>query len=174
MALVRRRLVHPEQASVAGEDGFRFHHALIRDSVYGAIDEQARARLHERVARALAARGGRDEVVGYHLEQAARVDATLAAEAGQRLGAAGVRAMRRFDVQVAIDLLTRAIPLVGSAEARLELECALGTTVKFSGDTERAQQLLVDVAVRADAAGNRRVASLARSSACGQSSQADR
>ena len=34
--------------------------------------------------------------------------------------------------------------------------------MKFSGDTERAQDVLVDVAVRADAAGNRRVALLAR------------
>ena len=71
--------------------------------------------------------------------------------------------MRSIDAQVDDRPAHAGDPaLVGSAEARLELECALGTAVKFSGDTERAQQLLVDVAVRADAAGNRRVASLAR------------
>ena len=39
IALARRRLVHAERATVAGEDGFRFHHALIRDAVYAGVPE---------------------------------------------------------------------------------------------------------------------------------------
>ena len=134
MALVRRRLVHPEQASVAGEDGFRFHHALIRDSVYGAIDEQARRVCTSASGRALAAGDGAgDEVVGYHLEQAARVDPALAAEA--RVTAAGSRGRpRRCAASTrnpAIDLLTRAIPAcrLGRGTARAQLRARHGREV---------------------------------------------
>ena len=105
IALARRRLVHAERATVAGEDGFRFHHALIRDAVYAGVPEQSRAELHEAVARVLAERGPeRDEAVGYHLEHAAALRAAsgepaaaLQREASRRLGAAGIRAMKRVD-----------------------------------------------------------------------------
>ena len=50
IALARRRLVHAERATLAGEDGFRFHHALIRDAVYAGVPEHVARR---------AARGGR-------------------------------------------------------------------------------------------------------------------
>src|SRR2546421_280980 len=84
IALVRRRLVLPERSELEGEDGFRFHHALIRDVAYSGIPPATRADLHESVARSLDGRHrALDELVGHHLEEAARLrnDPELAREA---------------------------------------------------------------------------------------------
>ena len=167
IALARRRLVHAERATVAGEDGFRFHHALIRDAVYAGVPEQSRAELHEAVARVLGERGPeRDEAVGYHLEHAAALRAAsgepaaaLQREASRRLGAAGIRAMKRVDGRTAIGLLTRALALADDEQR--ELQCALGMAYKFSGDP-RAESLLDDLARRSAAAGDARIEHLAR------------
>src|SRR5262249_44865968 len=73
--LVRRELVRPERAQLEGDDGFRFRHLLIRDAAYEALPKRLRADLHTRFAEWLDVRGGLvelDEIVGYHLEQAAR------------------------------------------------------------------------------------------------------
>ena len=75
-ALVRRQLIRPDKAQLAGEDGFRFRHLLIRDAAYDALPKASRAELHERFADWLEQRGAElvelDEIFGYHLEQAAR------------------------------------------------------------------------------------------------------
>ena len=165
MALVRRRLVRPERAALPGEDGFRFHHVLIRDVAYSALPEATRAELHERLGRWLDGHGGEvDELVGYHLEQAALLRAeqgeaspALAVEAGRRLGEAGVRALKRVDGGAAVNLLTRATALLPDDEVRLELEWALATAVKFTGDVARAETLLDEVAARARVRGDRRI-----------------
>src|SRR5256712_11598698 len=47
-ALVRRELIRPDRPLLAGEDGFRFRHLLIRDAAYEALPKGTRARLHER------------------------------------------------------------------------------------------------------------------------------
>src|SRR5207237_83357 len=70
LSLVRKELVRPEPSAFLGEDGFRFRHALIRDATYAAIPKSTRADLHERFAGWFAQRGGEDELLGYHLEQA--------------------------------------------------------------------------------------------------------
>ena len=62
----------PPCSSFPGEDGFRFRHALIRDAAYAGIPKRTRADLHERFAGWLELHGGRDELLGYHLEQAYR------------------------------------------------------------------------------------------------------
>jgi tetratricopeptide (TPR) repeat protein len=162
MALVRRRLVLPERASAPGEDGFRFQHALIRDAVYAGTREAVRAELHESVARSLEGRGPElDETIGYHLERAARDE--LRQEAGRRLGAAGMRAVKRVDARAATGLLTRAIALLpDDDEAKLELACGLGMAMKFSGDPVRAEELLEEVVRKSVAIGNERIEYLAR------------
>jgi DNA-binding SARP family transcriptional activator/tetratricopeptide (TPR) repeat protein len=171
MALVRRRLVLPERASTPGEDGFRFQHALIRDAVYAGVPEPRRAESHEAVARALDGRGPElDESVGYHLEcavllRASRGDAglELRQEAGRRLGAAGMRALKRVDGRAATGLLSRAIALLADGdESKLELECALGIAAKFAGDVARADALLEEVVRKSVAAGDARIEHLAR------------
>jgi predicted ATPase len=75
-ALVRRELIRSDRAVLAGDDGFRFRHLLIRDAAYDALPKAVRAELHERFAGWLELHGDElvelDEILGYHLEQAAR------------------------------------------------------------------------------------------------------
>jgi DNA-binding SARP family transcriptional activator/tetratricopeptide (TPR) repeat protein len=164
MAFARRRLVHRDHVAVNGDDAFRFDHVLIREAAYAAITKRERAHLHERLARWRDERGEVDEIVGYHLEQAAlyaaelgEPDMALAAEAGSRLGKAGVRALWSTDTPAAAKLLTRAIHLLPENDERLQLECDLGTARKLSGDLRGAEAVLGDVAERAREQGNRRV-----------------
>src|SRR5207247_11417620 len=49
-ALVRKELIRPGRPLLAGEDGFRFRHLLIRDAAYDALPKASRAELHERFA----------------------------------------------------------------------------------------------------------------------------
>jgi DNA-binding SARP family transcriptional activator len=165
MSLVRRRLVRPEPSELEGEDGFRFHHALIRDVAYAGIPAATRAALHESVARSLDGRhSAHDEVVGHHLEQAAQLrdDPELAREAGERLGVAGIRALKRVDARAAIDLLSRALSLRDHSRSQLELEWALATAIKFSGDWPAANTRLDGVAAKAAASGERAIELRAR------------
>src|SRR5262249_19270196 len=102
-ALVPRRLVRPDRAQVAGDDGYRFRHLLVRDGAYDALPKAVRADLHARFADWLDEHGRslveRDELVGYHLEQAAgylgelaQPHAEIAERAALHLAAAGRRA----------------------------------------------------------------------------------
>jgi class 3 adenylate cyclase/tetratricopeptide (TPR) repeat protein len=137
-ALVRHRLIRPEQPQIPGEDAFRFRHLLIRDAAYDALPKAVRADLHRRFAGWLEARqadlADLDELVGYHLEQAARYHAelgrdddetrALAESAAGRLAAAGVRANERGDLAGAASLLGRAAALL-PAESRERIEVVL-------------------------------------------------
>ena len=73
-ALVRKQLIKPDRSQLAGDDGFRFRHLLLRDAAYDALPKSTRADLHGRYAAWLEHHGTDlvelDEVVGYHLEQA--------------------------------------------------------------------------------------------------------
>jgi tetratricopeptide (TPR) repeat protein len=147
MALARRRLVHPDRAALPGEDGFRFHHGLIRDVAYAAIGADDRAQLHELSGHSLAsAHPELDELIGYHLERAVQLAAepepALKHEAGTRLGAAGMRAFKQFDSAGAIPLLERAVALLPADLHRLEFEWALATSRKFAGDWDAALRQL--------------------------------
>jgi predicted ATPase len=75
MSLVRKELIRPDRAEFAGDDAFRFVHALVRDAAYAAMAKELRADLHERFAAWLEqAAGDRlveyEEILGYHLEKA--------------------------------------------------------------------------------------------------------
>jgi class 3 adenylate cyclase len=120
--LVRKRLIVPEASTLAAEDAFRFGHVLVRDAAYAGLAKRTRAELHERYATWLeGARHDRvtehEEILGYHLEQAASYrrdlgDAAdagrLAAEASARLVAGGRRALASGDLPAAGNLLGRA------------------------------------------------------------------
>jgi tetratricopeptide (TPR) repeat protein len=117
------------------------------------------------VARSLDGYGSEaDELVGFHLEQAARLSnaPALAAEAADRLGAAGLRALKRVDGDAGVDLLTRATGLLADSPSRLELDWALATSIKFTGDVRRAEPMLDGVAAKAAHAGNERIELRAR------------
>ena len=149
--LVRKGLVRPVPGA---EEAFSFHHVLVRDVAYNGLPKADRARLHERHADWLdGEQDAPDEIVGYHLEQAYRYRAELgppnrrarqlAADAGARLGAAGMRSARRGDIPSATNLLGRAIALLPDDEAwRRELLCELGVVFAAAGDTAQADETI--------------------------------
>ena len=123
MGLVRKELLRPTAATLPEDDAFRFRHLLIRDAAYDALPKATRAELHERFARWLEEHGGGlvelDEILGYHLEQAAHYRAELGAElgdlavrAGSHLTDAGRRAVFRGDFAAGRRLLSRAVELL--------------------------------------------------------------
>jgi class 3 adenylate cyclase len=158
-ALVRRELIRPDQAQLPGEDGFRFRHLLIRDAAYDALPKSARAGLHERFADWLEQRGADlvelDEILGYHLEQATRYaaelgqpDPALAARAGERLAAAGRRALWRGDLQAAAPLLERALTLLRPARFDLALELDLASAQTAEPESARVAEAAAERARR--------------------------
>jgi len=115
--------------------------------------------MHERLAHWLDDRGDGDELVGTHLERAA-LDApavALSREAALRLSRAGARADARLDDPAALSLFQRAAALLAPDDPlRLDVDCALGKTLKALSELPRAVALLEDVADRSRLAGNRR------------------
>ena len=171
-ALVRRQLVRPDRAQIAGDDGYRFRHLLIRDAAYDALPKAVRADLHARFADWLDEHGHslveRDEIVGYHLEQTSRYraqlgqpDAASADRAAARLTAAGNRAIDRQDFRAGGALLDRAAELVRPhrTDVTLELE-----SIWAHGDLNlrAAVETAEAVTERAEAAGDHSGAMLAR------------
>ncbi|HJV29287.1 MAG TPA: hypothetical protein VJ645_02100, partial [Gaiellaceae bacterium] len=169
MSLVRKGLVRPAPSELPREDALRFHHALIRDVAYAGIPKSARADLHERCADWLEQRADEpDEVVGYHLELAHRYRTELGpedravrrlgAEAGERLGRAGVRALARGDSRAAVNLLGRATSLLPAGEAlRLELLAELGVAYRLAGELQSAVEALAVAIDEAHSVGDRRL-----------------
>jgi class 3 adenylate cyclase/tetratricopeptide (TPR) repeat protein len=166
-ALVRKGLIGPAEPQLAGEDGFRFRHLLIRDAAYDALPKAVRAQLHERFADWLQDRGASlvelDELLGYHLEQACRYrtelgvpDAILAAAARSHLAAAGRAARRRQGVHsgAAASLLARAAALVPSGEFDIALEADLVDALFWGGKFADASHRARANVERAAAAGH--------------------
>jgi hypothetical protein len=132
LSLVRKEVVRPDQAVIAGDDAFRFRHLLIRDTAYEGLPKAVRAELHERFADWLEANVElveQDEILGYHLEQAALYRGELAdpttVTAGRRaarhLARAGRAALERGDVHATRNLLVRALALLGESDERRRL-----------------------------------------------------
>jgi len=178
-ALVRKGLIRPDKAQLPGEDAFRFHHLLLRDAAYDVVPKSVRADLHARFAEWLEQHGTQlvelDELLGYHLEQAARYlddlgqdNGDLALAAGERLGAAGRRAFWRGDWRAAAGLLERGLSLTRPYRLDLRLEVELAQALYWT-DPARAVAV-ADLAAqhaaaaedKADAALARTVAALAR------------
>jgi class 3 adenylate cyclase/tetratricopeptide (TPR) repeat protein len=163
LGLVRKELVRPSRATLPGDDAFRFRHLLIRDAAYEALPKTTRAELHERFADWIAVRGADlvelDEIVGYHLGQAAQYRAELgipspdvAARASRHLAAAGTRALDRNDLHAAANLLERAAALLERVDpARARILPALAEAVYGTGDFARSL-LVVEEAVDVGAA----------------------
>jgi DNA-binding SARP family transcriptional activator len=143
-ALVARDLVVPAPAA----DAYRFRHQLMRDTAYRSLPKRARAELHEQLADWIAERDAPDQLVGYHLAEAARYrtelgapDDALADRAGRRLAAAGLRAFDRTDFAAARSLLDRAGELLRGAE-REALLPALADALRTTGEFERSAAVI--------------------------------
>jgi len=178
MALVRKDLVEPEASTLAHEDAFRFRHVLIRDAAYEGTPKERRAELHERFAEWIADNvpdrvTEREEITGYHLEQAYRLRAelgpvgereyALATRAADLLGSAGRRAFAREDIPAAIRLLSRALD-VGRDDrsTRPLLLWQLSAALWAAGELERAELALSEAMSAAIAASDLRLEWYAR------------
>jgi tetratricopeptide (TPR) repeat protein len=166
-SLVRRELIRPDRPQLAGQDGYRFRHLLIRDAAYESLVKSERADLHVRFADWLEAHGTEiaelDEILGYHLERACRYrselgladEPTLAERARQHLAIGGQRAQLRSDFSAAVSLFERAAALVPSAEADLELESNLIDALLWAGRGGEALIRADALIERAASAGDR-------------------
>jgi class 3 adenylate cyclase len=129
-ALVRQELIRPDSSVFAGDEAFRFRHILIRDAAYASLPKATRAQLHGQFANWLDGQDliERDEILGYHLEQAHRYRGELDPEAAElpglagraagHLSAAGRAALHRGDVRAARTLLERATAVLPPDDER--------------------------------------------------------
>ena len=134
-ALVRAGMIRAQDS--AGIT-YGFAHLMMRDVAYQALPKSLRGDLHERLAdRGAASFGERDEVIGYHLEQAHGYRRELGASgaglerlgsrAAARLVSAGRRANSRGDLPTAVGLLRRAEALLPDLDPdRLAMLTELG------------------------------------------------
>jgi class 3 adenylate cyclase/tetratricopeptide (TPR) repeat protein len=149
--LVRKELIRSAPPSFPDDEGFRFRHLLIRDAAYESLPKATRAELHERFAGWLDRHElvEREEIVGYHLEQAHRYRAELdpggpglpelAERAASHLGAAGFGAMDRGDWDAARALLRRARGLLPEgSDARAALAPELSLALQETGEIDEA------------------------------------
>jgi class 3 adenylate cyclase/tetratricopeptide (TPR) repeat protein len=171
-ALVRRDLIRPDQPQLPREDAYRFRHLLIRDAAYDALPKATRADLHRRFAGWLSESGRSlvelDEVIGYHLEQAAsyldelgHADPEIALAAGDRLALAGRRAYWRGDFAAALSLLERSLQLTRSHRFDVHLEVTLAEVLRGT-DIARSIAVSDSATRRAASSGDDAAAALAR------------
>ena len=150
--LVRKEFIRATSPTFAGDEGFRFRHLLIRDAAYESLPKATRAELHERFADWLEERGTGlvelDEILGYHLEQAARYraelgapDKELATRAAEHLLVAGRRALLRDDHAGAGRLLSRSGQLLRPG-ARDEILIELALPLSLGGHFDRMRSVV--------------------------------
>ena len=173
-ALARKGLVGTDRPEFAGEEAFRFTHALIRDVAYAGVPKLLRADLHAGVGEWLEERPeAADEVVAYHLEQACALAAELARagdrerelarRAGVRLWSASRGALARGDPDAATAQLERAVALAESGHAaRGTLLSALGEALFEAGRITESTRVLDDAIALASEPGVRALARVER------------
>jgi class 3 adenylate cyclase len=173
-SLVRKELVRPDRPQLPREDAYRFRHLLIRDAAYDALPKATRADLHRRFADWLERRAEElvelDEILGYHLEQATLYldelgtpEPEVALAAGDRLAAAGRRALVREDGRAAAHLIERALALTQPLMLDVHLELDLAEA--YGADPRRALEIANRTVERAASAGDATGEALARVSA---------
>jgi len=166
--LVVMELLRRAGSGLVGDDAFQFDHLLLRDVAYDWLPKRLRAELHERFAAWLEETVGPRrseyvEILGWHLEQAARYltqlgpqtqqSRSLAAAAAGQLATAGRRAFARADMPAAANLLGRAAALLSDRDPeRLRLAITHGVALAEAGQQQRALEVLAGVAAAATAA----------------------
>jgi class 3 adenylate cyclase/tetratricopeptide (TPR) repeat protein len=162
--LVRRDFVaHNAVSTVVDDDEYAFKHILMRDVAYGQVPKGRRAALHVRFSDWVTMLpGGADEfveIVAWHLEQACLLARQVARspieppvrQAARALGDAAQRAERRESLREAQRYYTRALDVLGDADAGLQLELRLrrGDISMMLGRLKEASEELEEVAVAA-------------------------
>ena len=161
-ALTRKQLIVPHSSALAEEDAFRFAHILAVDAAYGGIPKAARAELHERFAAWVKLRsrdgiGEREEIVGFHLEQAhsalselgerSERSVSLGRRAAAALASAGRRAFARGDMPAAVNLFTRAERVAPDDDPlRRQVLPELAFALLETGDFGRLQEVVAETA----------------------------
>ena len=153
--LVRKELIRPHPPTLRDDEAFRFRHLLIRDAAYDGLPKGTRADLHERFASWLEHADSdlaeREEILGWHFEQAVRYrrelgrepDLALARRASLNLHRAGRRASAREDSLAARNLLERALALAPDGDtSRAGITVDLIERLIDLGDLDRADELL--------------------------------
>jgi DNA-binding SARP family transcriptional activator/class 3 adenylate cyclase len=173
VALARKELVRPDRSPFLRDDAFRFHHLLIRDAAYDALPKATRAELHERFAAWLADHSDqiaeRDELLGYHLEQAhdyraelGSPDRALGERAAAHLVAAGARAAALSDVEAVASLLRRALSLgIADPRDRVRAQLELGQALHQTRRVAESEAVLTETHELAARLGEDDVAALA-------------
>ena len=164
--LTRKLFIRPLTSEA--EVRFRFHHQLVRDTVYSGLLKRARATLHVEFVRwadRLNAERGRElefeEILGYHLEQAHRylcelgpLDAdgiALGEDAARRLSRAARRTFARGDMHAAANLYRRAAALLAEDDPkRLALLPELAEALMELGDFANARAVLGEATAAAE------------------------
>ena len=177
--LTRKRFVL-HCAAADEEAAFRFHHHLVRDTVYGGLLKRARATLHVEFVRwadRLNAERGRalefEAILGYHLEQAFcylrdlgpldDAGRAIGRDGAGRLCAAARRSFARGDKHAAHNLFSRAAALATvDPAARVAMLPELGEVLIELGRFDEARTVLAEAVEQAEAAGRVRVAAAAR------------
>ncbi len=177
--LTHKRFIHPSADSPV-DPIFRFHHHLVRETVYGALLKRARATLHiefVRWADRVNAERGRalefEEILGYHLEQAHRYLAELGPldeqglaigrDAAIRLSSAAKRAFARGDMHAAASLYQRAVAVPARDDPdRLTLLPELGEAWMELGDFTQARAVVAEAEAVAERTANGRVKAAAQ------------
>ena len=154
---------------------YRFHHHLVRDTVYAGLLKRSRAKLHVEFVRwadGVCAQRGRalefEEILGYHLEQAHRYLTELGPldekaheigrDASRRLASAGRRSFARGDAHAAENLFRRAIALLKEDDPiRLPLLPQRAEVMLELGKFADAKELVDHAHTLAEAARNIRV-----------------
>ena len=152
--LVRRQFVRSDPSAFMDDDAFRFDHALIHDGAYRSLLKRERADLHERFGRWLESVAAQriaelEEIIGYHLEQAALhleqlgpLDdhgRGLSEKASSQLSSAGRRALSRGDSPAAANLLQRAAALLVPQSSRwIEITLDLAEAAADLGEFQRS------------------------------------
>jgi class 3 adenylate cyclase/tetratricopeptide (TPR) repeat protein len=173
-ALHHKQFIEPATSLEAGAV-FRFHHHLIRETVYNGLLKRTRATLHIAFVRwADQVNAERDrgleveEILGYHLEQAHRYlselgpldeqGAAIGRDAAGRLSSAAKRALARGDMHAAANLFQRATALLPADDPqRAELLPELGETLMGLGDFAGARAALAEANRAADRLANTRI-----------------
>ncbi|HET7527410.1 MAG TPA: adenylate/guanylate cyclase domain-containing protein, partial [Burkholderiaceae bacterium] len=178
-SLTRKQFVHLSM-SVDTTTRYRFHHQLVRDTVYNGLLKRARAQLHIGFVRwADKINADRDralefeEILGYHLEQAHgylrelgpldEAGLAIGLDAARRLTNAGKRAFARGDMHAARNLYQRAAALLEREHPnRLAILPNLGEAQLELGDFAGARSVLAEAVQLGEQASNTRVKAGAR------------